>query len=61
MVRLESDVVLLLQLHILLPQGVHGVDHDLDQLHLGVAQTVLVGDVVGVACEKYLSFVVVLA
>ena len=52
MVRLESDVVLLLQLHILLPQGVHGVDHDLDQLHLGVAQTVLVGDVVGVAWGK---------
>ena len=54
MVRLESDVVLLLELHILLPQRVHGVDHDLDQLHLGVAQTVLVGDVVGVAWEDTL-------
>ena len=44
--------VLLLELDILLPQGVDGVDHDLDQLHLGVAQTVLVGDVVGVAWGK---------
>ena len=50
--------MLLLELEVLLPQGVDSVDHDLDQLHLGVAQTVLVGDVVGVACEKYLSFVV---
>jgi len=40
--------VLLLQLHILLPQGVDCVNHDLDQLDLGVAQAVLVGDVVGV-------------
>ena len=54
MVRLESDVVLLLELHILLPQCVDGVDHDLDQLHLGVAQAVLVGDVVGVAWEDTL-------
>ena len=41
--------MLLLELDILLPQRVDSVDHDLDQLHLGVAQTVLVGDVVGVA------------
>ena len=40
--------MLLLQLHILLPQSVDSVDHDLDQLDLGVAQAVLVGDVVGV-------------
>ena len=46
--------MLLLELEVLLPQGVHGVDHDLDQLHLGVAQTVLVGDVVGVAWEDTL-------
>ena len=47
--RYSLHSVLLLELDILLPQGVDGVDHDLDQLHLGVAQAVLVGDVVGVA------------
>jgi hypothetical protein len=41
--------VLLLELEILLPEGVHTVNHDLDQLDLRVAQTVLVGDVIGVA------------
>merc|ERR1711990_1002510 len=41
--------VLLLELQILLPEGVDGVNHDLDQLDLGVSQSVLVGDVVGVA------------
>jgi len=40
--------VLLLELDILLPEGVDGVDHDLDQLDLGVAETMLVGDVIGV-------------
>ena len=44
--RLHS--VLLLKLEVLLPQGVDGVNHDLDQLDLGVAETVLVGDVIGV-------------
>ena len=46
-VRLHS--VLLLELQILLPQSVDGVNHDLDQLDLRVSQPVLVGDVVGVA------------
>merc|ERR1712045_352062 len=41
--------VLLLQLQVLLPEGVDGVNHDLDQLNLGVSQPVLVGDVIGVA------------
>ena len=50
--RYSLHSVLLLELDILLPQGVDGVDHDLDQLHLGVAQAVLVGDVVGVAWGK---------
>merc|ERR1712227_164049 len=45
--RLHS--VLLLELEVLLPQGVDGVNHDLDQLDLGVAETVLVRDVIGVA------------
>ena len=45
-VRLHS--VLLLELQILLPESVDGVNHDLDQLDLGVSQPVLVGDVVGV-------------
>jgi len=39
--------VLLLPLEVLLPQSVDAVNHDLDQLHLGVAETVLVGDIVG--------------
>merc|ERR1719250_412051 len=46
---LES--VLLLELEVLLPEGVDCVDHDLHQLHLGVAQAVLVGDVVGATDE----------
>jgi len=40
--------VLLLQLLILLPESVHSVNHDLDQLHLRVTKTMFVGDVVGV-------------
>ena len=43
--------VLLLELDVLLPEGVDSVDHALHELDLGVAETVLVGDVVGVACE----------
>ena len=46
-VRLHA--VLLLQLQVLLPEGVDGVNHDLDQLDLGVAETVLVGDIISVA------------
>ena len=47
-VRLHS--VLLLELQILLPESVDGVNHDLDQLDLGVSQPVLVGDIVGNTC-----------
>ncbi len=43
--RLEA--VLGCQLLVLGPEGVHPVNHLLDQLHLGVAQPVLVRDVVG--------------
>ena len=41
--------MLLLELEVLLPQGVDGVNHDLDQLNLRVAETVLVGDVISVS------------
>ena len=41
--------MLLLELQILFPEGVDSVNHDLDQLDLGVAETVLVGDVISVA------------
>jgi len=41
--------VLLLPLEVLLPEGVDTVNHDLDELNLGVSKTMLVGDVVGVA------------
>ena len=41
--------VLLLELDILLPQGVDSVNHDLDQLDLRVSKTVLVGDVISVS------------
>lgn len=41
--------MLLLELEVLLPQGVDSINHDLDQLNLGVAETVLVGDVISVA------------
>jgi len=41
--------VLLLELHVLLVQGVDAVNHGLDKLDLGVSQSVLVGDVIGVS------------
>ena len=41
--------VLLLPLKILGPQGVDGVNHNLDQLDLGVSKTVLVGNVISAA------------
>jgi len=44
---LES--VLLLELEVLLPEGVDSINHDLDQLDLGVAKTMLVGDVISVS------------
>ena len=43
------EAVLLLELEVLLVEGVDAVNHGLDKLDLGVAETVLVGDVVGVA------------
>ena len=43
--------VLLLELLVLLDEGVDPIDHALDQLHLGVAQAVLVGYVVGDTCN----------
>ena len=55
LVVLNADVVLLLELEVLLPQGVDGVNHDLDQLDLGVAETVLVRDVIGVALIYIMS------
>jgi len=41
--------VLLLQFEVLLVQGVDTVNHGLDKLDLGVSQSVLVGDVIGVS------------
>ena len=38
------------ELPVLLHQGVDAVNHLLDVLHLGVAEPVLVGDVVSHAC-----------
>jgi len=40
--------VLLLPLEVLLPEGVDTVNHDLDELNLGVSKTMLVGDVISV-------------
>merc|ERR1719347_2047963 len=45
------DSVLLLELLVLLPEGVAAINHDLDELNLGVSQTVLVGDVIGEAIK----------
>ena len=39
--------MLLGELSVLLHQGVDAVNHLLDELHLGVAKSVLVGDIVG--------------
>jgi hypothetical protein len=44
--------VLLLELQVLLVERVDSVDHRLDELDLGVTETVLVGDVVGGAWSK---------
>jgi len=49
--RLYLESVLLLQLEILLPECVDTVNHDLDELYLGVSEPVFVGDVVGAAVE----------
>merc|ERR1712170_177096 len=45
----DLHAVLLLELKILLPQSVDSVNHDLDQLDLRVAKSVLVGDVISVS------------
>ena len=37
---------------VLLVESVHSVNHLLHELHLGVAQPVLVGDVVGYTCTE---------
>ena len=47
--RGRLQAMLLLELQILLPEGVDTINHNLDQLDLGVAKTVLVGDVISVA------------
>jgi len=39
--------VLLLELKILLVEGVDSINHGLDKLNLGVSETVLVGDIIG--------------
>merc|ERR1740129_157230 len=44
---MHLHAVLLLPLEILSPESVDSVNHDLDQLDLRVAETVLVGDVIG--------------
>ena len=44
--------MLLLEFLVLLPQGVDSVNHGLNELHLGVAETMLVGDVVCVALKS---------
>merc|ERR1712015_21368 len=46
---MDLHAVLLLQLKVLLVQGVDTVNHDLDKLDLRVAETVLVRDVIGAA------------
>lgn len=40
--------MLLLEFLVLLPQGVDSINHGLYKLHLRIAKTMLVGDVVGV-------------
>ena len=44
--------MLFLELLVLLNEGVDAVNHALNQLHLGVAQPVLVGDVIGDTCNE---------
>ena len=40
--------MLLLELLVLLPESVNSINHGLDQFNLGVAKTMLVGDVISV-------------
>ncbi len=39
--------MLLLELQVFLVESVHSIDHGLDELNLRIAQSVLVGDVIG--------------
>ena len=49
MIAYYLHAVLLLELQVLLVEGVDTINHALDELNLGVAETMLVGNVVGVA------------
>lgn len=56
--------VFLLKFQVLLPESVDTIDHGLDELNLRVAQTMLVGNVIGVTwnkkklqCSVYLAIV----
>ena len=51
-----DHAVLLLPLKVLLVEGVDTINHDLDQLDLGVPKTVLVGDVISAAWQKEIIF-----
>ena len=42
----------LLELLVLLDEGVDAVYHALNKLHLGIAQPMLVGDVIGYTCNE---------
>ena len=46
MVAVDLQSVLLLELKVLLVEGVDTVNHGLDKLNLRVTQTMLVGDVI---------------
>merc|ERR1719318_1716843 len=47
MIKVILHAMLFLEIPVFLDQSVHTVNHLLDQLHLRVAQPVLVGDVIG--------------
>ena len=50
MVAVDLQSVLLLELKVLLVEGVDTIDHGLDKLNLRVTKTVLVGDVISGTC-----------
>ena len=50
MVAVDLQSVLLLELKVLLVEGVDTVNHGLDKLNLRVTKTVLVGDVISGTC-----------
>ena len=47
----DLQSVFLLELKILLVEGVDSINHGLDKLDLGVSETVLVGDIVSGTCK----------